>query len=144
MTLWSADRAWIVRVQALSLWPRASSAQSRRALCVDRACRSALAAREAASGSCLVVCAPAFAIPRSRVRCPHVVRSWFGLKIATLEYTSSTRTRSKPSQLRLENCNVRSTLSRFGWRIATFEYESSMRGTLSQLRLENHNFGVRK
>ena len=44
----------------------------RATLCGDRACRSALAvapcefvAREMAFGSCLVACAPAFAIPRS-------------------------------------------------------------------------------
>ena len=53
------------------------SKRSRRTLCGDRACGSALAvapcdfvAREMAFGSCLVVCAPAFAIPRSRVRFP--------------------------------------------------------------------------
>ena len=45
--------------------------------CGDCVCRSAFAvvpcnilARETASGSCLVVCAPAFAIARSRVRFP--------------------------------------------------------------------------
>ena len=49
----------------------------RATLCGDRACRSALAvapcefvAREMAFGSCLVARAPAFAIPRSRVRFP--------------------------------------------------------------------------
>ena len=53
-------------------------------LCGDRACRSALAvapcdfvAREMVFGSCLVVCAPAFAIPRSRVRFPTSTRSTF-------------------------------------------------------------------
>ena len=94
--------AEILRVEALSLWRRANLSWSRRALCGDRACRIALAvapcasvlspmnplrrscvcrsslavapcdflARETAFGSCLVVCAPAFAIPRSRVRFP--------------------------------------------------------------------------
>ena len=46
--------AEIVRVEALSLWRRAIF----------------ILARETAFGSCLVVCAPAFAIPRSRVRFP--------------------------------------------------------------------------
>ena len=57
--------AEIVRVEALSLW--------RRAIFV---------AREMAFGSCLVVCAPTFAIPRSRVPFP-----------------------PGPRQLRLENCS---------------------------------------
>ena len=64
----------------------------RATLCGARACRSALAvapcefvAREMAFGSCLVAHAPAFAIPRSRVR-----RS-SGWKIATFKYKNSTR-----------------------------------------------------
>ena len=69
--------AEILRVEALSLWRRANLSWARWTLCGDRACRSALAvapcdflARDTAFGSCLVVCAPAFAIPRSRVRFP--------------------------------------------------------------------------
>ena len=67
-------------------------------LCGDCACRSALAvapcnilARETAFGSCLVVCAPAFAIPRSRVRFFALVRGSSGLKIAAFKYKRSTR-----------------------------------------------------
>ena len=98
------------------------SANPLRTLCGDCACRSALAvapcnflARETAFGSCLVVCAPAFAIPRSRVQHP---------------------------QLRLENRNVvRGPYScSSGWKIATFKYRRSMRSVLPQLRLENRNF----
>ena len=62
----------------------------------------ALWVREMACGSCLVVCAPAFAIPRSRVRFP-LVRGSSGLKIAALKYKRSTR--SVLLQLRLENRN---------------------------------------
>ena len=66
--------AEILRVKALSLWRRASASCSRRTLCGDPACRSALAvapfdvsaffACEAVFGSCLVVCASAFTIAR--------------------------------------------------------------------------------
>ena len=72
--------AEIVRVEALSLWRRAILA----------------------FGSCLVVCAPAFAIPRLRVRFP-LVRGSSGLKIAAFQYNRSTR--SVLMQLRLENRN---------------------------------------
>ena len=51
--------AEIVRVEALSLWRGAKFFLV-----------SANLAREMAFGSCLVVCAPAFAIPRSRARFP--------------------------------------------------------------------------
>ena len=98
----------------------------RATLCGDRACRSALAvapcnfvAREMAFGSCLVARAPAFAIPRSRVRFP-----------------------SGPRQLRLLSTNVvRGACScSSGWKFATFKYRRSMRSVLPQLRLENRNF----
>ena len=128
--------AEIVRVEALSLWRRANLSWSRRTLCGDCACRSALAvapcnilAREAAFGSCLVVCAPAFAIPRSRVRLP-----------------------PGPRQLRLENRSISQLLSTnvvrgecscsSGWKIVTFKYRRSVRSVLPQLRLENRNFEV--
>ena len=60
-------------------------------------------ARETAFGSCLVVCAPAFAILRSRVRFLLEVRGSSGLKIAAFKYKRSTR--SVLLQLRLENRN---------------------------------------
>ena len=83
--------AEIVRVEALSLWRRASLSWSRRTLCADPACGSALAMapcefvlnsadsprRSCVSmvfESCLVVCAPAFAIAASRVRFPPGLR----------------------------------------------------------------------
>ena len=115
----------------------------RATLCGDRARRSALAvapcefvlvsanplrrlralavaprnilARETAFGSCLVVCAFAFAIPRARVRSPPGPRQL--LKIAAFKYKRST-----------------------GWKIATFKYRRSARSVLPQLRLENRNF----
>ena len=59
--------AEILRIEALSLWRRANSSCSRQTLCGDPARRSALAVApfdfsEAVFGSCLVVCAFAFAI----------------------------------------------------------------------------------
>ena len=79
--------AEIVRVEALSLWRRAIF----------------LLARETAFGSCLVVCAPAFAIRGRRFDSP-LVRGSSGLKIAAFKYKRSTR--SVLLQLRLENRNL--------------------------------------
>ena len=80
-------------------------------------------ARERAFGRCLVARAPAFAIPRSRVRFP-----------------------PGPRQLRLKSQRLSTNVVRGacscspGWKIATFKYRRSTRSVLPQLRLKNRNF----
>ena len=79
--------------------------------------------REMALGSCLAACAPAFAIPRSRVQF-----------------------RPGPRAAPARKCSRRSSS---GWKIVTVKYERSnlsqlrrkfcARSSLSQLRLENRN-----
>ena len=70
--------------------------------CVSKRSRCApcdFVAREMACGSCLVVCAPAFAIPQSRVRFPP------GPRQLRLEFKYRRSMRSVLPQLRLENRN---------------------------------------
>ena len=79
------------------------SANPLRRLCVSKRSRcGAVLARKTAFGSCLVVCAPAFAISRSRVRFPPGPRQ-LRLENRTFKYKRSTR--SVLLQLWLENRN---------------------------------------
>ena len=111
---WSVCRSsGLSTISDLPARPSAESAfKTRGFLRFLRTCRSALAvapcgfpAHDMAFGSCLVVCAPAFAIP-SRIRFPPGPRARAvsfrssGWKNTTFKYESSTR--SKLSQLRLE------------------------------------------
>ena len=124
----------------------------------DRACQSALAlapcdflACEMVFGCCLVACAPAFAIPRSRVRFapgPIATSQYEGSK-AKYTFAAPAGTSTKV----VREVNFRCSGATFehevhfrgsGWKIATFTYESSTQSTLAQLRLENCNFEVRK
>ena len=77
-----------------------------------RSCAAKCALCEMAFGSCLVVCAPAFAIARSRVVPARK------LKLLSTKVVGEARFRSS------------------GWKVATFEYA---RSKLSQVRLENRS-----
>ena len=124
---------------------------SARATLWDRACRSALAmapcdfvAREVAFGSCLVVCAPAFAIPQSRVRFPPGPRQ---LRLENRSFQVQTsyaeRAPAAPAgkaQLLSTDVVCGACSHSSGWKIATSKYKRSTRSTLPQLRLENRNF----
>ena len=122
-----ADRA---RRSALAVAPCEFvlvSANPLRRLCVSK--RSPCGAVQfscsgTAFGSCLVVCAPAFAIPRSRVRFPPGPRQ---LRSVLSHFLCTNVVRGA--------CSCSS-----GWKIATFKYRRSMRSVLPQLRLENRNF----
>ena len=143
------SRCGPARICLEPLWRRANSSQSRRALCGDRACRSALAvapcdfvAREMVFGSCHSGLCACFRNPAVAGSIP----PWSGLKIAAFKYKRST---CSVLQLRLENAPaapagksqllstnvVHGEHSRSsGWKIAAFKYKNSTRSTSPQLR----------
>ena len=151
--------AEIVRVEALSLWRRANLSWSRRTLCGDPACRSALAV-----APCEFVLTLANPLRRScasdRSRCGAVRiclgrgepsaeivrvgslslwrRAIFLLAKRPLEVVSwFARLLSQSRGLGFDSPLVRGSS---GLKIAAFKYKRSTRSVLLQLRLANRNF----
>ena len=151
--------AGIVRVGSLSLWRRANLSWSRRTLCGDRACRSALAV-----APCEFALTLANPLRRScvskRSRCGAVRiclepdepsaeivrvealslwrRAIFLLAKRLLEVVSwCARLLSQSRGPGFDSPLVRGSS---GLKIAAFKYKRSTRSVLLQLRLENRNF----
>ena len=124
--------AEIVRVEALSLWRRANLSWSRRTLCGDPACRSALAV-----APCEFILSAANPLRRScvskRSRCG-AVRICLDLGEPSAEIA---RLLSQSRGLGFDSPLVRGSS---GLKIAAFKYKRSTRSVLLQLRLANRNF----
>ena len=119
--------AEIVRVEALSPWPRANVSRAQRTLCRDRACPRALAV---APCECVSSSAnPRRSCASKRSRCG-AVRS------AKCE----SRSRSSGSSSKFATARF----FKSGCKMASFISISSTRSALPQLRLESRNFWVQK